>query len=293
MFGLTTPVLILDVILIALTAASTIYMVMDSSKHKDTFSNANWGILLFIGLLTDFLDTLGIGSFSPTTALYRATKTCDDKDIPGTLNVGHTIPVVTEAVIFTKVVEVEPMTLIVMVAAALIGAVIGAGIVSKMPVKTIRLAMGAALIVVAGIMFLQYINVFPSGGDAIGLTGGKLIIGAVVNFVLGSLMTIGVGLYAPCMALVYGLGMSPAVAFPIMMCSCAFLMPAASLRFIKEGAYDRKASLALTIGGFVGVLIAVYIFTSLPMNILKILVMIVIIYTGITLLRDGMRTAEQ
>lgn len=285
------PVMIMNGILIVLTAVSTIMMVTDVMKNKDKLGNKSPVVLFLIGLLTDFLDTLGIGSFAPTTALFRVTKTVDDKDIPGTLNVGHTVPVVLEAVIFTTVVEVEVVTLIAMLAAATLGAIIGAGIVSNLPVKYIRLGMGAALLVVVGIMLLQQLKIFPAGGEAIGLSGAKLIIGVVINFVLGALMTIGIGLYAPCMALVYSLGMSPKVAFPIMMGSCAFLMPAASMRFIKEGAYDRKASVAVTIGGVIGVLIAVYVFTSLPMDILKILVMLVITYTSVTMLRDGLKDA--
>lgn len=47
-------------------------------------------------------------------------------------------------------------------------------------------------------------------------------------------MTVGVGLYAPCMAMVYMLGMTPLAAFPIMMCSCAGLQPVASINFIRE-----------------------------------------------------------
>ena len=93
---------------------------------------------------------------------------------------------------------------------------------------------------------------FPAGGDAIGLTGVKLIFAIIANFILGALMTLGIGLYAPCMALVFALGLSPAIAFPIMMGSCAFLMPAASVKFVKEGAYDRKASMAITVFGVIG-----------------------------------------
>ena len=270
-----------------LTGIFGIFFVKDAVKHKDTYSEVSWGKLLGVGLITDFFDTLGIGSFSPTTALYKLGNMVDDQLIPGTLNVGHTLPVVLEAFAFITVTDVDPLTLILMVGAATIGAVLAAGVVTKLPVKQIRVAMGFALLVVAFVMFAGQVGWMPSGGETLGLTGIKLVIGVVGNFILGGMMTIGIGLYAPCMALTYALGMSPAVTFPIMMGSCAMLMPASGMKFVKEGAYDRKASLGLTIGGAIGVFIAVFLVTSLPLNILKWLVIGVILYTGVVMLKSA------
>ena len=245
-----------------------------------------------IGFIANFFDTLGIGSFAPIIAMSRVSKlNVPDKKIPGMLNVSCCIPVVTEALIFTTTIEVEPITLITMLAAAGVGSYIGAGIISKMDEKKVQLVMGIALLATAVLMFLglPWVNLMPGGGDAIGLSGVKLVIGIVGNFIFGALMTAGIGLYAPCMALVYFLGMSPKVAFPIMMGSCAVLMPIASAKFIKEGQFPRKASLAITIGGVIGVFIAAYIVKSLPMDILKVLVVLVILYTSTTLLKPALK----
>lgn len=276
-----------------LTGIFGIFFVKDVSKNKDTFSSVGWGKLLGVGFITDFFDTLGIGSFSPTTSLFKFGNMVEDRLIPGTLNVGHTFPVVFEAFLFISVIEIDPLTLISMLFSATIGAVIAAGIVSKLPVKQVRIAMGVALLMVAVVMFAGQMRWMPSGGEATGLTGIKLVIGIVGNFILGALMTIGVGLYAPCMALVYGLGMSSRVAFPIMMGSCALLMPAAGMRFVKEGVYDRKASVALTVGGLSGVVIAYYIVKELPIKLLNWLVIGVIIYTGITMLKDAIKEEKK
>ena len=265
-----------------------------ATQGSEEFNNdeQSWikpGIIGFIG---NFFDTLGIGSFAPIIAMSRVSKLkVHDKKIPGMLNVSCCIPVVTEALIFTTTIEVEPITLITMLAAAGVGSYIGAGIISKMDEKKVQLIMGIALLATAILMFLglPWVNLMPGGGDAIGLSGAKLIIGIVGNFIFGALMTAGIGLYAPCMALVYFLGMSPKVAFPIMMGSCAVLMPIASAKFIKEGQFPRKASLAITIGGVVGVFIAAYIVKSLPMDILKVLVVLVILYTSTTLLRPALK----
>lgn len=238
-----------------------------------------------IGFATNFFDTLGIGSFAPTTALFKAFKQVNDRIIPGTLNVSMTIPVVLMAFIFMTVIEVEPITLIAMLVAATLGAWIGAGIIAKLPEKKIQLIMGIALFVAAFLMFSSRMGWMPGGGEAIGLTGINLIIGIVGHFILGALMTAGIGLYAPSMALVYFLGMSPAVAFPIMMGACAFLMPVASVKFVKEQAYNKKASVAITLTGIVAVFIAAFIVKSLPLDMLRWLVIIVILYTSTTMLR--------
>lgn len=260
----------------------------DFSDNKDNLNpNNSWAKVLGIGFVTDFFDTLGIGSFAPTTALFKFMKQTEDRVLPGTLNVSHTIPVVLEAFIFIKVIEVEPVTLISMLAAATIGAYAGAGVVSKMDEKKVQMFMAVALLVTAGLMIAGQMKWMPGGGEAIGLAGGKLIAAVVGNFILGALMTAGIGLYAPCMALIYILGMSPRVAFPIMMGSCAFLMPVASVKFIKEGAYDRRAAMGVTIGGVIGVVIAAYIVKSLPLDVLKWLVDAVILYTSFTLFKSA------
>jgi len=195
------------------------------------------------------------------------------------------LPVVLEAFIFITVIEVEIVTLVSMLAAATIGAYLGAGVVAKMDERKIQMVMGVALLVTAFLMVSGQMGWMPVGGEAIGLSGIKLVIGVVGNFILGALMTAGIGLYAPAMALVYVLGMSSRVAFPIMMGSCAFLMPVASIKFVKEAAYNRKAAIGITLGGIVGVIIATQIVKSLPLNILTWLVVGVVTYTGSTMLK--------
>jgi uncharacterized membrane protein YfcA len=255
----------------------------DVHRKRKGFSKAPWPPLLGIGFLTDFLDTLGIGSFAVTTAFYKFFKLVDDRVIPGTLNVGHALPTITEALIFIMVVEVAPATLLSIMIAATLGAVLGAGVVAKMPVNKIRLGLGAALLLVVVAMLAGMLKLMPSGGDAIGLVGWKLPFAVAVAFCLGALQTIGIGLYAPCMALVSILGMSPLAAFPIMMGSCALLMPWCSIRFVRTSAYDPKASFGLTAFGIIGVLIAAFIVKSLPLDILRWVVVVVILYTSVVM----------
>ncbi len=281
-------------LLLLLTIYFAIVFFKDYAKtsKEGNLEKTNFFALGAVGFLTNFLDTLGIGSFAPTTALLKFFKLSKDRTIPGTLNVACTIPVVVEALIFITVIKVEPVTLFSMLVAATVGAFVGASIVSKLDEKKVQIGMGIALLVVALLMLASQLKLMPAGGDAIGLTGGKLIVAVIVNFILGALMTLGIGLYAPCMALVFALGMSPKVAFPIMMGSCAFLMPVASAKFVKEGAYDRKASMAITIFGAVGVLIAAYIVKSLPLKILTWLVIVVILYTSVMMFRSATKKTD-
>lgn len=258
------------------------YKQVKTANELDEVSVAKVGV---VGFITNFFDTLGIGSFAPTVAFNKFLKMgVRDKDLPGLLNVGDTLPVMCEAVIFTTVIDVDPITLVTMLAASAVGSWLGAGIIAKLDEIKIQKIMGVALFVTGVLMILGALNLIQGGGEAIGLTGGKLVLGIVGNFILGALMTAGIGLYAPCMALVYFLGLSPAVAFPIMMGSCATLMPVCSVKFIKEGAYPRKASLLLGLFGAIGVFFAAYIVKSLPLDILRWLVIAVIFYTSISML---------
>jgi uncharacterized membrane protein YfcA len=247
---------------------------------------------VLIGFGTNFFDTLGIGSFAPTTAIFKLKGLVADERIPGTLNVGHTLPTIAQALIFIAIVEVDVMTLALMIAAAVLGSWVGAGIVSGWPRRNIQIGMGAALLVAATIFVLQALNKVPGGGTALELTGTRMAVGLAVNFLLGALMEVGVGLYGPCLILVSLLGMNPRAAFPIMMGSCAFLMPIGSLKFIRHGRYSLRATLGLALGGVPAVLIAAYIVKSLPLEYLRWLVVVVVLYAALSMLRSAMMEAR-
>ncbi len=239
-----------------------------------------------IGFITNFFDTLGIGSFATTTSMFRLKGVVPDRLIPGTLNVGHTAPTVVQAFIYISIVTADMTTLAAMIAASVAGAWLGAGIVASWSRRKVQIGMGVALLVAASLMLATQLGILARlGGEAIGVDGARLGVGVGGNFVLGALMTLGIGLYAPCMILVSLLGMSPKVAFPIMMGSCAFLMPVGSMRFIRKDAYSLRPALGLALGGVPGVLLAAYIVKSLPLGAVRWLVIVVVVYTALTMLR--------
>jgi uncharacterized membrane protein YfcA len=273
--------IILKAVLGLMTSFFGFYYIRDVLKNRKLFSDKPWSGLLGTGFITNFFDTLGIGSFAQQTAIFKFFKFVDDRLIPGTMNVGNTIATVTQAFIFMTSVKVDPVTLVSMSVAAPLGAVFGAGVVAKMPRRSIQIGMGTGLMVVAIIILAGLLNLMPLGGVAIGLTGWKLVLVIVMSLIFGALQTIGVGFYAPCMAMVYALGMHPATAFPIMMTATAMLMAAGGARFVKENAYDRKAAISMTIAGIAGVFLAAYVVKSLPLEVLKWVVCVVVLYTSI------------
>ncbi len=245
-----------------------------------------------IGAVTNFFDTLGIGSFATTTSFFKLWKLIDDRILPGTLNVGHTLPTVAQAFIYIAIIEVDVKTLILMIAAAVAGAWLGAGIVAGWPRRWVQIGLGLCLLGAAALMLMRQLEIGPGGGEALSLSGGLLALGLAGNFVLGALMTLGIGLYAPCLILVSLLGMAPTAAFPIMMGACAFLMPVASARFVRAGSYEPRASLGLGLGGVPAVLLAAFIVKSLPLSTVRWLVVVVVVYTAIALLRSARREAK-
>jgi uncharacterized membrane protein YfcA len=247
---------------------------------------------LLLGFITNFFDTLGIGSFAPTTAAFRARRLVSDELIPGTLNVGHTPPTIVQAIIYITVIAVDRPTLALLIGASVVGAWFGAGIVSGWEKRRVQRGMAMALLVTAGFIVVRMTGIFPGGGDALGLRGVPLVAAVFGNAVLGALMTLGIGLYAPCMAMISLLGMNPVTAFPIMMGSCAFLMPVASIRFLRARRYDRAAAIGLALGGIPGVLLAAFLVRSLPLDAVRVLVVVVISYTAATLWRDARRETE-
>jgi uncharacterized membrane protein YfcA len=240
-----------------------------------------------IGFVTNFFDTLGIGSFATTTAIYKLLRVVSDERIVGTMLIGHSLPVVVQAFIFLVAVPVDPAVLAVMIAVSVLGSWVGAGVASMLPRRPIQIFMGTGLLAAATFMFMSQIGVFPAGGIALTLTSWKLVFALVVNFLLGALLTLGIGSYAPSLILFSMLGMDPRAAFPIMMGSGAMMAMVGGLRFMKAGRFDTTAALGLTLGGIPGVLLAGLVVRSLPLDVLRWVVVFVVVYAATMMLRSA------
>ena len=242
-----------------------------------------------VGAVANFFDVFGIGTFATTSAAFKLSKSVRDGDIPGTMTVGDTIPVCIEAFLFAGIAGVDGVTLGVLIAAAVIGAFLGSTLVTKLNIQGVRLMMGIGMIILGIMMALRALAVGPFGlaGDGTSLRGGGLVIAAVVMVILGILMNIGVGLYAPCMALCCGLGMSVTATLPIVMGSSALLMAFGNgPQFIRAGKFDMVAVLTQIGGGTIGVLAAYFLVKSLDVKILTVIVTAIVLITGIMFFRD-------
>jgi len=240
-----------------------------------------------IGFVTNFFDTLGIGSYATTTSIYKLLRLVPDRLIPGTLLVGHMWPTVAQAVIYIHIVKVEMTSLVLLIAASILGSWLGAGAVSSWPKRKIQIGMGFALLGAAGLMLASALHYLPGGGDTLGLHGWRMGVGLAGNLVFGALMNLGIGAYAPSLILFGFLGMNLKAVFPVMMGSCAFIMPTSGIRFIGRGSYSPRAALGLALGGVPGVLLAAYVVRELRVDQLRWLVIGVAIYSALAMLHSA------
>jgi len=244
-------------------------------------------LALGIAFVANFFDTLGIGSYATTTSMSKLWKVMPDEKIPGTLNVGYVLATVVQAVIFMTIIEVDFITLISIIGAAVVGAFLGAGVVSGFSRRQVQMGMGIALLAASALMVLSMSGQGPPPGEALGLSGTKLAIAVGVSLVLGALMMLGIGFYGPCLIMISLLGMDPRVSYPIMMGACAFLMPSGSIQFIRKGSYDLRTAIAFLIAGPLAVLIAAPLVDRIPLFQLRILVLVVVLYTATRMLMSA------
>jgi uncharacterized membrane protein YfcA len=240
-----------------------------------------------IGFVTNFFDTLGIGSYATSTSIYKLFRLVPDRLIPGTLLVGHMWPTVAQAVIYITIIEVEMTSLLLLIGASILGSWLGAGVVSAWPKRKIQIGMGFALLGAAALMLAKALHLLPAGGDTLGLHGWRLAAGLIGNFTFGVLMNLGIGAYAPSLILFGFLGMNLKAIFPVMMGSCAFIMPTSGIRFIGRGSYASRAALGLALGGVPGVLLAAYVVRHLPIKYLLWLVIAVATYSALAMLHSA------
>lgn len=290
--------MVLYILLGALAALAAVFIVALLRKAAARGHLAPNVESIGLGAVTNFFDTLGIGSFAPTTAWIKFRKLVPDSFIPATLNVGHALPTITQSAIFLVLlgVHVSPVLLVSCIIAAVLGGLVGAPIVVRAPVRVVQGVVGLALVIAAALYAMSNLNLMPLGGDAAGLQGVPLYVAVAAHFVMGILMSFGIGLYAPSLILLSLLGLDPRLAFPIMASSCAFLMPSTGFRFMASERIDLRVVLGLALGGIPAVLVAALIVKELPIVWLRWGVVVVVLYAAVLLLRaafSGEKPAPQ
>lgn len=278
-------VLVLLAALVALTLVFLVILISTARKRRQLRPNTE---AIALGAVTDFFDTLGIGSFAPTTAYLKMRKLVPDSFLPATLITGHALPTVVQALIFINLVRVDPALLLACIAAAVAGATLGTPLVVRLPVRTVQAIVGVALLIAAALYALANLELLPAGGQALALPASLFVVAVLMHFVLGALMSFGIGLYAPSLIMLSLMGLNPSAAFPVMMGACAFLMPVSGMRFVRTERIDLRVVLGLALGGIPAVMLAAFVVKSLPLVALRWGVVVVVLYAAMLLLRTAL-----
>lgn len=243
-----------------------------------------------LGTIVSFFDTLGVGSFAPTTAWLKFRKMVPDRLIPPTMLVGLTPPAMAQSIIFLILlgVMVDPVLLFGCAIAVLMGGLVGAPLVARARVWIVQLTVAIGLVLAAIAYTMTNLELFPGGGTAAGLPLGLTIVAIAANFGFGILLNFGVGNFAPTMVMLSLMGMDPRLSFPIMAAGSSLMGAGASVRHIQIGQIDLKVVLGLAIGGIPAVLVAAFIVKAMPVEMLRWLVTVVVLYAAAVLFRAAL-----
>lgn len=244
---------------------------------------------VLLGAVTNFFDTLGIGSFAPSTAWVKFRHLLPDKLIPSTLLVGHTGPSIMQGIVFLLLLgtDVDPVLLVGCILSLLAGALIGAQLVTQAAVWLVQTTVAAGLIIAATIFVAMNLHLMPGGGSASTLPLPLMIVAFAVNFTLGVLVNFGIGNYAPTLIMFSLMGMDPRYAFPVMAGSAAIAGAGASISHIRIGEIDLKVVTGIILGGVPAVLVAAFVVKNMDVAVLRWLVIGVVYYAAAVMARSA------
>lgn len=245
---------------------------------------------LGLGSVVSFFDTFGIGSFAPTAAWFKFRKLVPDRLIPPTMLVGLTGPAMAQSIIFLILlgVLVDPVLLFGSAIATLVGGLVGAPLVARARVWIVQLTVAIGLALAATAYLMSNLHLFPAGGTASGLPPVLAIAAIVASFGFGILANFGVGNYAPMLVMLTLMGMDPRLCFPIMAAGGSLMGAGASVRHIKIAEIDPRIVLGLVLGGLPAVLVAALLVKSMPIELLRWLVLIVVLYAAAVMFRAAL-----
>ena len=237
---------------------------------------------MLLGAVTNFFDTLGIGSFAPTMSWFKFRNLVPDRLIPPTLLVGHSLPSILQAFIFLILlgVLVDPVLIVGCAFALMLGGLVGAPMVAKAKVWLIQLAVGVALLIAAVLYTMTNLELFPAGGTASSLPLGLTVLAIAASFIFGVLLNFGIGHYAPFLVMLSLMGLDPRLAFPIMATGGAVTIAGAGTRHVLIGHLDFKIALGIALGGIPAVLVAAFLVKEMPLEMLRWLVTFVVLYAS-------------
>jgi len=279
--------LIVLLVLLGLGMLSYLFALMRAALAQRVGPNAE---ALALGTVVNFFDTLGIGSFAPTAAWFKFRRMVPDRLIPPTMVVGLTPPVMVESIIFLILlgVYVDPVLLLSCAIATMLGGLVGAPLVARARAWVVQLTVAAGLVLAAAAYAMTNLHLFPGGGTATGLPLAQTMVAAAASFGFGILANFGVGNYAPTLVMLSLMGMDPRLCFPIMATGGSLMGAGASVRHFKIGEVDLRIVLGLTLGGIPAVIVAAFIVKEMPLEMLRWLVLVVVLYAAIVMFKAAL-----
>lgn len=282
---------VLSVAFCVIAVVFLIVQIVDLVRHKEETKQEHAPLvpLVLIEALTWFLGTFGVSDGAINVVAYRALHVADTRRLPGTMLVGAMVPIAIMSVSYLNAVEFSPLTLIVLMVVQAIGGFVGASLVKKLNINVIRIVMSLALLATALIIIARTYIFHVEGGNAIGLTGMKLVIAAILLALTEALTMMGFGNTTPNICILLALGLHPLSVYPIVMTANATGCLMGCTRFIKDGTYVRKAALIEGVAGLVGVFLAMKLVTGMSSNVLQLLMIVLMLYSSVSLLREFLR----
>lgn len=269
-----------------LTLFHSAWLVKEVLKNQ-TVMAFNTKIKFFVcGIISFLADTIGIGSFAINIAIAKAYKLLPTDKLPGFVNSVQVLPGTIQAIIFIKLVNVDLLTLVTLSSATAIGGILGAGIISRVNVTFLKKIMILCFSGMVLLLISTESGLMDISGNAIALSGNKLLITSFFMMIAGALSAACVGLYAVVQVILFIAGMSPLVAFPIMMASGALQQPLVAMTFLANKKVPLKETLIVTLSGLIGIAIGLPLITSVSSRFLHCLLMFVLIYNIMTLLKS-------
>lgn len=277
-------IIIIDIAIVTITVIVSAYLVCLVLKSKQLpLSYFKRFQLFFSGIVAFIFDTIGVGSFAVSIALAKQFKTFEDHELPAVLNIIQVLPGAIEAVLFLKFVFVDTLTLIVLILGTCIGGVIGVYRVTMLNQQKIRLLMLVCFPCMMILLLCENYHWLPIGGEEVGLRGFPLLIGFIGLCFAGMLTAAGIGLFALTQVILFLLGMSPIVAFPIMTAAAALQQPISACLFLKRSKVPLIKCVWIMMGGILGVLCAMPFISLFTMHQLRNLLIMVLAYNAIKL----------
>ncbi len=282
------------IFLILLLSLCCVGMMVYKLTHqpKTHITRLDYLKLSISGVLAFISDTLGIGSFAVNIALAKLFNTFKDEELPAINNGAQVIPGTLESLLFMQMIQVDWLTLVTLVSGTCIGGILGGHIVSRLSKQAIQCAMIICFSLMLGLLLCNQFNLIPVDGTLTALRDWKLVAGFFAMIICGSLTSVGIGLFAMVQGVLFLMGVSPAVAFPIMTTAGAMQQPLTTLVFLKENKIPLKKTLILSLSGCIGVVMATPIVSQLSADWLHRLLILIMLYNLITIGRAYVHTRE-